>query len=83
MIHATSGRGFTTDELTARCVDKIVSIADTADPMVQAQARAFKSQLHAVILKFMNQAVASYNTTLANRFVAAGHPELVAFLREQ
>ena len=79
----TSGRGFTPEELALRCIAKIVSISEHADPIVRAQAEAFKAQVHAVILHYMKQAVASEHTTLMNRFTAAGFPELVALLKEQ
>ena len=82
-VHATSGRGFTPEELAARAVEKIVSISDQADPLVQVQAHAFKARVEAVILHYLKQAVASEHTTLYNRFVAAGHPELAVLLREQ
>ena len=82
LVYTTSGRGFSPDELAVRCVDKIVSISDTAEPMVRAQAHAFKAQLHAVVLQFLKQAVASEHTTLFNKFVAAGHPELATLLKE-
>lgn len=81
-VQATSGRGFTPEELTTRAVDKIVSISDSADPAIQAQAHAFKAQVHSVVLHYMKQAVLSEHTTLLNKFIAAGHPELAAFLGE-
>lgn len=79
----TSGRGFTPEELAARCTDKIVGVSSTADPMVRAQAEAFKSQIQSVVLHYLKQAVASEHTTLIHRFNAAGFPELVALLKEQ
>ena len=78
----TSGRGFTPEELADRAVDKIVSVSDTADPMVKAQAYAFKDKVRAVVLHYMNQAILSEHTTLINKFNAAGHPELAALLKE-
>jgi hypothetical protein len=82
-VQSTSGRGFTAEELAARAVEKIVSISDKADPIVQAQAHAFKARVEAVILFYLKQAIASEHTTLYNRFVAAGHPELAVLLKEQ
>ena len=81
-VQATSGRGFTPEELADRAVAKIVSISDAADPAIQAQAHAFKGKVHAVVLHYMKQAVLSEHTTLLNKFIAAGKPELAAFLGE-
>ena len=61
----TSGRGFTPEELAERCTDKLVSIADTVqDPMLRAQAHAFKAQVHSMVLSYMRQAVLSEHTTV-------------------
>ena len=82
VVHMTTGRGFTPEELAIRCTDKIVAVSATADPMVQAQAHAFKAQVHSVVLAYLRQAVLSEHTTLLNKFIAAGQPELAAFLSE-
>ena len=39
LVETTEGRGFTPEEIAERCLDKIVSVADTALPEVQAQAQ--------------------------------------------
>ena len=82
MVHTTNGRGFTPEELAVRAVARIVSVADSASPMVQAQAHAFKEQVYVVVLQYLKQAVASEHTTLFNKFVAAGHPELATLLND-
>lgn len=82
-VVSTSGRGFSPEELAHRAVAKIVSVSSSIDdPIVRAQAEAFKEQVFSVVLFYLKQAVASNHTTLTNRFIAAGHPELVALLKE-
>ena len=34
-VHTTQNRGFSPDEIAERCLDKIISVADTALPEVQ------------------------------------------------
>ena len=36
--------GFTPEEIAERCLNRVVSVADTAMPEVQAQAQAFKDR---------------------------------------
>ena len=43
-VHTTSQRGASPEEVAQRCVDKIVSVSDNANPLIQQQARAFKDQ---------------------------------------
>lgn len=75
-----SGRGFTPEELAEQALNKIVSVGGNCHPVIRDQAEAFKDQIRGVLVQYMRQAVKSNHTTLANRFRAAGHPELVKLL---
>jgi hypothetical protein len=77
---SVSGRGFTPEELAESAVDKIIYIGRSSDPVIRAQAEAYREQIRAVLVASMHQAIRSNNTTLINRFRAAGHPELVKLL---
>jgi hypothetical protein len=77
---SVSGRGFTPEELADSAVDKIIYIGRSSDPVIRAQAEAYREQIRAVLVASMHQAIRSNNTTLINRFRAAGHPELVKLL---
>ena len=37
MVHTTDNRGFTPEEVASRCVDRIISISDQANPVLQQQ----------------------------------------------
>jgi hypothetical protein len=65
-VRTTSGRGFSAEEHAARCVDKIVSVADSAPPAIREQARAYKTQ---------------DRTTVYNALNEAGHPDLANLIR--
>lgn len=80
-VHTTHRRGFTPEEVAARCADKIVSVADTAHPALQAQARAFKASIEGVVASYMREAIASDRTTVYNALVDAGHPNLADLIR--
>jgi hypothetical protein len=75
-----SGRGFTPEEIAEQALNKIVSIGGNCHPVIRDQAEAFKNEIRGVLVHYMKQAVRSNHTTLANRFRAAGHPELVKLL---
>ena len=75
-----SGRGFTPEELAEQALNKIVSVGGNCHPVIRDQAEAFKNDIRGVLVHYMRQAVRSNHTTLANRFRAAGHPELVKLL---
>lgn len=80
-VHTTSGRGFTPEELAERCADKIISISDTADPVIQQQARAFRERVVKVVESALKEAVQSDRTTVYNALNDAGQPQLADLIR--
>lgn len=79
-VATTSHRGWTPDELAQRAADKIIHVGDQSHPAVQAQARAFKEQVRHVVLFYLQEAVEQDRTTLKNRLINAGHPDLAKLL---
>lgn len=79
-VTSVSGRGFTPEELAEVALSKIIHVGSNSHPLLKEQAEVFKAQIRTVLVRYMRQAVASHNTTLANRFRDAGHPELIKLL---
>lgn len=79
-IMATSGRGFTPEEVAERALNKIIYVGDQAHPVIRDQAQAFKEHIRHVLVFYMKEAIRSDRTTLANILTEAGHPELVKLL---
>ena len=80
-VHTTQNRGFSPDEIAERCLDKIISVADTALPEVQAQAQAFKDHIRAVLVVYMKEAANSDRTTVYNALLDAGQKDLAELIR--
>lgn len=80
VVATTVNRGWTVGELAHRAADKIVYVGDRSDPVVQAQARAFKDQIRQVVEHYLREAVDQDRQTTALRLSEAGHPELVPLL---
>ena len=77
---AVSGRGFTPEEIAEQALTKIISVGGNCHPVIRDQAEAYREQIRVLLVHYMRQAVRSNHTTLANRFRAAGHPELIKLL---
>jgi hypothetical protein len=80
-VHATQNRGFTPDEVAARCVDKLMSVSENAHPSIRDQAKAFKQIMEKVVAFYMREAIRSDRTTVYNALIDAGHPELANAIR--
>ena len=80
-VHTTDHRGFTPEEVAERCVGRLISISDTADPALRDQARAYKKQAHKLIAYYMREAIRSDRTTIYNALMDAGHPKLAKAIR--
>lgn len=80
-VFSTSNRGFTPEELAEQCLGQIVSISDTAPPVIRDQAKAFAKSIETVIVQYMKQAIHSDRTTVYNALKEAGHPDLAEVVR--
>jgi hypothetical protein len=80
-VETTQHRGFTPEEIAERAVKKIISISESADPLVKVQAEAFKSRVYHVIVAACKDAISSDRTTLYNLFAKQGHQDMADILR--
>jgi len=80
-VETTNNTGLSPEYWTERVVNKIVSISDNADPMVKAQAEAFKDTIQQVILLYMKQAIASDRATVAGLLEKQGHKDMAEIIR--
>ena len=80
-VQTTQHRGFTPEEVAERCLDKLLSVSDTAPPAIRDQAIAYKNHLRAVLVFYMKEAVQSDRTTVNNALLDAGHNDLAEMIR--
>jgi hypothetical protein len=80
-VQTTSGRGFTPEEVAERCLNKIIAVSEGANPVIREQADAFKTQLRAVLVFYMKQAISSDRTTVYNALLSAGQKDLAETIR--
>ena len=80
-VVTTQNRDQTPEEVAERCINKIVGISATADPVIRQQAEAYKMQIEQVIIHYMKQAIQSDRTTVYNALLDAGEPKLADLIR--
>lgn len=81
-VFSTSNRGFTPEEIVERAMDKIMYVSNDANPLIKEQAQAYRDHIKNVVLFYLKEAVKSDRTTIANRLIDAGHPELLKLLEK-
>jgi hypothetical protein len=80
LVATTDNRGWSAEEIAQRATDRIIHVGDQSHPLLQAQARAFKDRIQALIVTYLKEAVEQDRATIAHRLREAGHPELVHLL---
>jgi hypothetical protein len=80
-VRTTENRGFTPEELAEQCVQKLISVSDSAHPGIRDQARAYSKHIETLVAFYMRQAILSDRTTVYNALTDAGHPELAELIR--
>ena len=80
-VVATENKGLSPEYWTERILERLISISDGADPMVKAQADAFRSSIAQVILIYMKQAIASDRSTVAGLLEKQGHKDMAEIIR--
>jgi hypothetical protein len=80
-VKTTEHRGFTPEEVAERCVEKLISVSDTAHPALRDQAHAFQHHMEKVVAFYMREAIKSDRITTYNALCNAGHPKLADAIR--
>lgn len=80
-VLTTQNRGFSPEEVAQRAANKIISISDDANPIIQAQAHAFRKELVKVLEFYMQEAVRSDRTTVYNALSDAGRKDLAELVK--
>ena len=81
IVETTENKGLSPEYWTERILERLVSISDGADPMVKAQAEAFRDSIKQVVLMYIKQAIASDRSTVAGLLDKQGHRDMGDFIR--
>lgn len=81
-VFTTDNRGFTSEEIAERALDKIIYVGDRSHPVILEQARAFKDQLRSVLIHYFEEAQQSERVTITAKLRAAGHPHIADMIGE-
>lgn len=81
IIETTQSRGHTPEAVAKRCVDKMISIAESAPEPLKQQAHAFRKNMEVLVTFYIKEAIKSDRTTLYNELVKAGEEDIADIVR--
>ena len=81
VVKTTNNKGLSPEYWTDRIMERLIAVSDNADPMVKAQADAFKQNIQAVVLLYMKQAISSDRATVAGLLEKQGHKQMADIIR--
>ena len=79
-VVTTQNRGHTPEELAERALEKMLSISDTADPAIKAQAYAYRDRIKHLLVFYMQEAIRSDRTTICAELAKQGHADLARII---
>ena len=80
-VVSTENEGLSPEYWTERILERLISISDSADPLLKAQADAFRDSIAQVVLIYMKQAIASDRSTVAGLLEKQGHRDMADIIR--
>lgn len=81
LVHTTDYRGYTPEELADRALDRIIHVGDSSHPAIIEQAKAFRSQIRAVLVHYLREAQSSERTTICGELIKHGQADLAEIIR--
>jgi len=80
-VVTTSHRGSTPEELAELALDKIIHIGGRSDPVITAQAIAFKDRLRSVLVHYLTRAQEAERDTICAKLSQQGQSDMAAHIR--
>ena len=80
-VRTTDNRGHTPEEVAELCVNRLISIGDNSHPALQAQARAFRDRMLAVVTQYVKMGIEQDRATISAELTKAGRSDMAEILR--
>jgi len=80
-VMTSSNGGHSPEQIAELCVDRLIRISDTAPPELAMQARAFREQMLAVVLYYVNVAASEDRATVVTKLEQVGLVDAARIVR--
>tara|TARA_R110000803_G_scaffold158314_3_gene222616 strand:+ start:719 stop:1009 length:291 start_codon:yes stop_codon:yes gene_type:complete len=81
LVFTSSNRGHSPEEMAEMALNKIMSVSETAPPVIRDQAFAHRQRLKEVLLFYMSKMCQSERTTIWALMKQQGHDDMAEIIR--
>jgi hypothetical protein len=81
-VMTSSNGGHTPEQVAELCVDRLMSVSESAPPEIAMQARAFKDQMLAVVLHYVKMAAREDRESVVAKLEQVGLEVAARVIRE-
>lgn len=80
-VMTSSNGGHSPEQIAELCVNRLISVADTAPPEIAMQAKAFKNQMLAVVLQYVKMAAREDRESVIAKLERVGAADVAQQIR--
>tara|TARA_R110000824_G_scaffold51439_3_gene143481 strand:- start:935 stop:1225 length:291 start_codon:yes stop_codon:yes gene_type:complete len=81
LVFTTDNRGHSPEQMAEMALNKIMTVSDTAPPVIREQAYAHRERLKEVLVFYMNRMCQSERTTIWALMKQQGHDDMAEIIR--
>jgi hypothetical protein len=80
-VVTSSNGGHSPDQIAELCVQRLINVSDSAPPEIAMQARAFREQILAVVLQYVNMAAREDRESVIAKLEQVGAADVAQQIR--
>jgi hypothetical protein len=81
MVQTTNERGSTPEEVAERCLNKMISVADSAPDPLKRQVECYRNEVRQLLVTYIKEAIKSDRTTVYNMLSSSGQKDVAEMIR--
>ena len=81
-VVTSSNGGHSPEQVAELCVNRLISVADSAPPELAQQARAFREQMLAVVTHYVKMAIVEDRKTVVEKLNGVGYGQLAQQIKD-
>ena len=81
LVFTSNNKGHSPEQMAEMALNKIMSVSDSAPPVIRDQAYAHRQRLKEVLVFYMNRMCQSERTTMWALLTQQGHSDMAEIIR--